>query len=74
MVMAQTLEEYKAYVKQRLQPVLDILPNIAAGDFSKRLGIPQEEDELTELYVGINYMLEDLLENLKERERAEEGL
>ena len=61
-------------MKQRLRPILDILPSIAEGDFSKRLDIPQEEDELTELYVGINYMLEDLLENLKERERAEEGL
>ncbi len=74
MVVSKIMGQYKEHVKQRLQPILDILPSIAEGDFSKSLGIPQEEDELTELYVGINYMLEDLLENLKERERAEEGL
>jgi PAS domain S-box-containing protein len=69
--MTETLEEYKEYVKHRLAPISDILTNIAAGDFSKKLDIPEQEDEFSELYVGLVFMMEDLLEHLKEREQAE---
>ena len=72
--MPQTLKEYKAYVNERLQPVSEILPSISRGDFSKRLEIPPEEDEFSELYVSINYMIEDLQENLEKREQAEKKL
>ena len=72
--MTQTLEQYKEFVRERLQAVTDILPSIAAGDFSKRLDISYYEDEFTELYVSINYLLEDLQENFKVRGRAEEAL
>ena len=72
--MTETLESYKKYVKNRLQPISEILSNIASGDFSKKLEIPSEEDEFTELYVGLDFMMEDLLEHLKEREQAENKL
>ena len=58
--MPQTLDEYKTYVGDRLQSVTEILPGIAMGDFSKRLDLPSDEDEFTELHAGINYMLEDI--------------
>jgi PAS domain S-box-containing protein len=74
MIMTKTLEEYKKYVKHRLEPISEILSNIAAGDFSKTLEIPYEEDEFTELYVGLSFMMEDLLEHLNEREQAEKEL
>ncbi len=72
--MTETLEDYKNYVKSRLNPISEILANIAAGDFSKRLEIPPKEDEFSELYVGLDFMMEDLLEHLKEREVAESEL
>jgi PAS domain S-box-containing protein len=72
--MDESLNEYKNYVKERLQPVSEILANIAAGDFSKTLTIPEEDDIFTELYVGLTFMMEDLLEHLKEREDAEAAL
>jgi len=74
MEMIQTVEQYKEYLKSRLQPVSDILPNIIEGDFSRRLEIPTEKDEFTELYMGINFLLRDLDEQLKQREYAEKAL
>jgi PAS domain S-box-containing protein len=71
MFMSQTLEEYKKFIKQRLEPISDILAHIAAGDFSKKLDIPAEDDEFTELYVGFDFMMEDLQEHLTERKRVE---
>jgi PAS domain S-box-containing protein len=72
--MVETLEEYKEYIRNRLEPISEILANIAAGDFSKKLDIPPSEDEFSELYVGFDFMMEDLLEHLKEREEAEAEL
>ncbi len=72
--MAKTLKDYKEYVKTRLEPISEILANIASGDFSKKLEIPPDDDEFTELYVGFDFMMEDLLEHLKEREEAETDL
>jgi two-component system NtrC family sensor kinase len=65
---------YKEYVKARLAPVSKILPSFAAGDFSRRLKIPEKQDEFTELYIGINHLLDDLLKNLKKHEQVEEEL
>jgi PAS domain S-box-containing protein len=72
--MTETLEEYKEYVNKRLSPISDILANIASGDFSKKLDIPPADDEFTELYVGLDFLMEDLEEHLKEREEAEKEL
>lgn len=72
--VSKTKDQNEEHVKQRLQPILEILPSIAEGDFSKRLEVPKKTDEFTELYASINYMLEDLNENLKERRRMEETL
>jgi len=74
MNMPESLGEYKKYVKRRLEPISDIIANIALGDFSKRLEIPSEDDEFTELYVGLDFMMEDLLEHLNERREAENEL
>jgi PAS domain S-box-containing protein len=74
MMMTDTLEDYKKYVNERLSPISDILANIASGDFSNKLEIPPKDDEFTELYVGLDFLMEDLEEHLKEREEAENEL
>ncbi len=74
MIVSKTKGQYKNYVKQRLQPILDILPNIMARDFSKRLDVPKGKDEFIELYAGINCLLENLNEQLKEYKLAERKL
>jgi len=72
--LLKTYDRSTEKLDSRLKPILDILPNIACGDFSRRLDIPSEDDDLTKLYVGINCMLEDLDENFKNREKIEKAL
>lgn len=69
--MNETLDKYKEFVKKRLEPISDILAIIAAGDFSRKLEIPPENDEFAELYVGLDFMMEDLHEHKKKRDKAE---
>jgi signal transduction histidine kinase len=68
------LEEYKEYVKKRLAKISEIFPELASGtppdELPLKVGIPDEEDEFTELVVGLRFLLEDLAEYTKEREKA----
>lgn len=69
------LERYKRYVKKRFAETTNVLARVAAGEFSpddlpKQIQIPEKEDEFTELLVGLKFLLEDLAEHMKEREKA----
>ncbi len=56
------LEEYKEYVAARLGKVSPLLVKYAMGDFSQTIEIPEQEDEFTELLVGMNLMADDIKE------------
>jgi PAS domain S-box-containing protein len=60
------LSKYKQYVEERLGALTPFLQNYALGDFTEELHVPEEEDEFTELLVGINLMVEDFREMLRE--------
>jgi signal transduction histidine kinase len=68
------LEEYKKYVKKRLAKISEIFPELASGtrpdELPLKVEIPDEEDEFTGLVVGLRFLLEDLAEHTKEREKA----
>ena len=73
---SKELENYKAYVKERLSQLTPILQKTSVGDFDVKIDIPVEEDEFSELLIGLDLMMDDLreLDNLKkekEREREE---
>ena len=63
------LETYKVYVASRLKELSPFLQNYALGDFSSELKIPEQEDEFTELLVGITLMVDDFREMVAEREQ-----
>src|SRR5687767_15155691 len=58
--------------RKTVQKKLDALSNVLAaatvGDFSKDVKIPKVDDEFTELYVGIQVMLEEIREQKKNLE------
>lgn len=56
------VEKYKSIVKKQLSLFVDVLRNVALGDYSKKVKVPDKEDEFTELQVAINLMIEDLKE------------
>lgn len=66
------LKEYRKYVKKRLSELTPILQEAAIGDFLHKIIIPSEEDEFSELYVGLNLMMEDLKELDETRKKTEE--
>lgn len=62
--MNQTPEEYQEYVKKKLAALREVFARAAVGDFSVSLEIPEEDDEFTELYVGIQVMLDVIREKI----------
>ncbi len=65
------LEHYKKDTAARFSELTPILQRAATGDFSAVPALPHEEDEFTELYVGLRLMVEDLREIAAEREREQ---
>ena len=55
------LDQYKKFVKERLQSLLDVVQSVSSGDFSVRVEIP-EEDEFTALSIELKRMIDDLTE------------
>jgi PAS domain S-box-containing protein len=62
------MEEYKEYVSARLSHLSPFMQSYALGDFSEPLEIPEEEDEFTELFVGLTLMVDDIKEMIQEKE------
>jgi len=48
----------------KLAPLLPVLASASVGDFSKDVPIPETDDEFTEVYVGIQIMLETIREQI----------
>ncbi|MDE2021777.1 MAG: PAS domain S-box protein [Patescibacteria group bacterium] len=66
------LETYKKSTAKRLSELTPFLQRIATGDFSEMPRVPLEEDEFTELFVGLHLMTEDLQEAETQRKREQE--
>ena len=49
--------EYKEHVSARLSQLSPLMQGYALGDFSETFEIPEEEDEFTELFVGLTLMV-----------------
>jgi len=64
------LRNYKEFVTVRISELMPFLQKYAFGDFSDPIPVPEEEDEFTELLVGINLMTEDLNDMVDERDRV----
>ena len=75
------MEEYRERVSARLSQLSPFLQSYAIGDFSETIEFPEEEDEFTELLVGLTLMVDDIKEMIQEKEdtitklrRTEEAL
>ena len=56
------LKRYKENTEKTLEGLTPVLQKIATGDFSSKIEIPEEENEFTELLVGLQLMINDLAE------------
>ena len=73
------LDNYKKYVKDKLEALRPLFAKATVGDFSENVPAPEEDDEFAELYVGIQTMVEvirakiaDLESEVGQREETEQ--
>jgi PAS domain S-box-containing protein len=64
------LEAYKQFVAAQLGNLNPLLQNYAIGDFSENIPVPEEENEFTELFVGLSLMVDDFRGMIKESEQT----
>lgn len=76
-----TYEEYKSHVVERLNRLVPMFAKSSVGDFSLDVNFPEEEDEFTEFYSGIQIMLDVIREKIasleaeiEEHKKTEEAL
>jgi len=65
---------YKERVTDRLSRIAPAMEKVSVGDFSENITLPEEEDEFTELIVGLNLMIDDLRFMFEENRRRSEEL
>ena len=56
------LNQYKEFVKERLKSLLNVVQSVSSGDFSVSVKIPEKEDEFTALSIGLERMINDMIE------------
>jgi methyl-accepting chemotaxis protein len=61
-------------IKERLQGLIPVFAKAAIGDFSTVLEIPETDDEITEVYMGVKIMLETIREKITEYEKVKAEL
>lgn len=64
----QEIADYKQHIAERLGALSPFLVKYALGDFSQVIQVPEEEDEFTELTVGLVLMVDDIQEIMRESE------
>jgi len=64
------LIRYKNFVSEQLSQLMPQMQQYAMGDFSENIPFPEEENEFTELFVGLNLMVDDIKELMKEKEET----
>lgn len=53
--------DYREYVRKKLESIAPIIEKVSLGEFDEKIEVPRgEEDEFSELMVGLNLMIEDL--------------
>lgn len=72
--MNQELEAYKQYVRKKLDALSDVFARASIGDFSHNVAVPDEDDEFTELYVGVQIMVEVIREKIEDLQNVNERL
>jgi PAS domain S-box-containing protein len=70
----ENFEQYREYVNVRLDALTAVFAKAAIGNFESNVDIPETDDKFTELYVGIQVMLEVIREKTRELETLNKQL
>ncbi|MBD3286979.1 GAF domain-containing protein, partial [candidate division WOR-3 bacterium] len=72
--LKQVHDSYQERVRQRLSTIAPVMEKVSLGDFSENIPVHETEDEFTELFVGLNLMIDDLRFMFDENRRRSEEL
>ena len=72
--MNQELDAYKKYVRRKLNVLSEIFARASIGDFTHNVDVPDEDDEFTELYVGVQIMVEVIREKINDLSHVNDRL
>lgn len=67
---ATDLETYKSELKRYLKNVAPVFAKAAIGDFSEDVQLPEEENELTVFFVGVQIMVDAIRQKEEESQSA----
>jgi PAS domain S-box-containing protein len=67
--MNNEFDNYKKFVKSNLEIINKNLPKYALGNFSSTIPVNHEENEFTEIQVGLNLMVDDIREMIINKEK-----
>lgn len=68
------LEHYRRQMKEKLDALYPIFAKICTGDYDVRVEIPDDDDELSELYVGIDMMLNVIGKQFRDQKELNQTL
>ena len=72
--LRKEFEDYRKRIEDKFLDLIDIMANVAQGDFSRKPEITEDEEELSGLLVGLRFMIEDLEQAKKQQESAQKAL
>ncbi|MBA7541706.1 Adaptive-response sensory-kinase SasA [subsurface metagenome] len=55
--------------KARIEKMLDVIMNVARGDYSSQVEVTEKNDELDSIAMGVNIMIDDIRNSVEEIER-----
>ncbi|MBI3486319.1 PAS domain-containing protein [Candidatus Daviesbacteria bacterium] len=67
-------KNYKEYAKKILSQLTPIFAKASVGDFSQDVEIPDQDDEFTQVFVGVQIMVEVIREKIAEQTSLNEAL
>jgi PAS domain S-box-containing protein len=70
----QDVGSYKDYVKQRVDTLVPILARSAVGDYSMDVPMDVSHDDFSELYAGVQFMIEAIRDQLAEIDQRNDEL
>lgn len=65
----KTSEDYRRYVKEKIDALIPVFAKAAVGDFSN-IEIPEDDEEFSQLYIGIDILLDMVRKNIDNLEEA----
>lgn len=72
--LRKEFDDYQKRIQDKFLDLVDIMANVAQGDFSRKPEFTEDEEELSGLLVGLRFMIEDLEQIKKQQEAAQNAV